>query len=72
MAKLKLSTDGTLKCNIIDGEYDQLKCKFNSDDCVEINTKNLTYITLSKDNLYELINKIDEAKKKYDQMPKIN
>jgi hypothetical protein len=54
--------EGIFSSKILDAEIDVLSCTFNNDECVEINTKNYTYITLSLDNLYNLIDLIKETK----------
>jgi hypothetical protein len=67
MAKLTTGKDGTIKTKIYDAEQDEIKCKFNDDECVELNTKDLTYITLTKKNLYDLLDAIDKADALYDK-----
>lgn len=67
MAKLTTAKDGTIKTKIIDAESDVIKCKFNCDGCVELNTKDYTYITLSKANLKDLLNSIDKAEAEYEK-----
>ena len=42
-----------------------LQCSFLGDDCVEIDTKDVTYLTLSIENLKELIQLIKKAEKEY-------
>ena len=53
--KLKENDEGTLIAQIFDVELDPLDCKFHYDSCVYIDTKDLTYIWLSRNNLYKLI-----------------
>lgn len=53
----KLSKNGLI--DIIDAELDLLKCAIQS-DCIEINTEGYTYITLTKANLYDMIEAIDK------------
>jgi len=62
---MKKDKEGTLTAEIVDEEMDTIKCKFNNDDCVELNTDDYSYITLSVSNLYELINLIETAENKY-------
>ena len=50
---------------ILDAELDPVQCSFLGDDCVEIDTKDVTYLTLSIENLKELIQLIKKAEKKY-------
>jgi hypothetical protein len=68
MATLRADKEGTLKARIIDAEGDEVKCSFHYDDCVQLDTSGLTYVTLSKDNLYDLIDLIDRAEAKYDKI----
>jgi len=65
MAKLTTAKDGTIKTKIYDAEQDEIKCRFNADECVELNTKNLTYITLTRENLQDLLDSIDKAEEEY-------
>jgi hypothetical protein len=65
---LKIGKDGTITTIFVDAEMDGIKCTFNYDRCVELDTKGYTYITLSIDNLYNLINLIEKAEKKYAKM----
>ena len=67
MANLRTAKDGTIKTKIIDAELDEIKCKFNYDDCVEMDTKDYAYITLSRENLLELLNAIDKAEALYEK-----
>jgi hypothetical protein len=48
------------KATILDIELDPIECSFYSDDCVHIDTKDYTYITLDLNNLYKLIDLIEE------------
>lgn len=54
-----------ITAQIVDAELDVYKCNFNNDDCVEINTKKYNSIVLSIENLYELIDLIEQAQEKY-------
>ena len=51
---------------ILDAELDEIECTFNYDMCVEINTSELSYITLSIENLYKLIELICESEEFYE------
>jgi hypothetical protein len=53
----KLNKNG--KIDIVDADLDLIKCQVVGDS-VEINTKDYTYLTLTKDNLLILIAAIDE------------
>ena len=65
MAKLKFDKEGTLKSEILDAEGDPIKCVFHGDEGVELKVKKYSYLSLSRDNLLELINLIDAADVKY-------
>lgn len=63
--KLKKNKQGTLHTTIQDIEGDSLKLKFYNDDCVHINTKGLSYITIGYDQLFEIAKLIEKAEVKY-------
>lgn len=50
---------------ILDAELDKVDCTFNNDMCVQLNTEELSYITLTIENLYTLIQLIEEADEHY-------
>lgn len=52
--KLQKDDEDTHHANILDLEGDVLECQF-IDDWVEINTKDLSYITLNEETLNKLI-----------------
>lgn len=62
--KLKFSDDGATAL-ILDAELDPIKCNFNNDQCVELDVKDYGYITLSYENLEELIRMIEKVDLKY-------
>jgi hypothetical protein len=68
--KLLTDKEGTIHTIIIDAELDGFKCVFNNDSCVEINTKKYNSLTLSRENLFQLIDLIDKADKKYEKRSK--
>ena len=55
----------TVTAQIVDVELDPLDCTFNGDGCVEIETKDYSYITLTRANLEVLKRLINEAEKHY-------
>ena len=57
--KLKKDEEGTLHCEILDMELDPLKCTFENDLCVKIDTSELDYVVLSIDNL-KVLNRLIE------------
>jgi hypothetical protein len=52
---------------ILDAELDTIKCEFNNDWCVQIDTSNLTYITLTLENLEDLTRLVYEAQEFYEK-----
>lgn len=63
--------NGEASATIMDEEGDSFECSFNNDDCVTIDTKGMSYIVLSLDNLDILNNLIYQAKKYYDRCIKL-
>ena len=63
--KLKKQKDGTLTSVIVDEEIDAFNVKFIGDECIEIDTDEMAYITLSINNLYQIIDLIEAAEYKY-------
>ena len=64
---LKSDKNGSLSATIVDAELDAIKCKFNYDQCVELDTDGYSYITLSVENLYRLIDLIEKSENRYDK-----
>lgn len=58
--------DGYASTTILDEELDPIHCGFNGDDCVNINTDELSYLVLSKSNLSTLLDLIDQADEYYE------
>ena len=50
---------------LFDAEGDELKCHFETEDTVNIDTKELTYVLLTKENLFQLLSLMDDAEKNY-------
>lgn len=46
---------------LIDEEGDSIELTFNNDGCVDISTKEYTYLTLSRENLEQMQSLLDEA-----------
>jgi len=63
--KLIIDSEGTAKALIVDEELDTIECVFNNDNCVQLNTECYSYLTLSVDNLQQLIKLITKAEKHY-------
>ena len=68
--KLKKQKDGTLTSVIVDEEIDAFNVKFIGDECIEIDTDEMAYITLSINNLYQIIDLIEAAEYKYSKQRK--
>ena len=64
---LKEDKEGSLSATIVDAELDAIECKFNYDKCVELDTDGYSYISLSLDNLYKLIELIEKSEKRYEK-----
>tara|TARA_R110002110_G_scaffold144285_3_gene333329 strand:+ start:416 stop:664 length:249 start_codon:yes stop_codon:yes gene_type:complete len=63
--KLKKNEGGYFSMEIVDVELDTIECVFFCDDCVEINTKDYTYLKLSRSNLYKIIEALETAEEIY-------
>ena len=62
--KLKIDKNGNLTATIVDAELDPIECEFNDGDrTVQLNTKDVTYVMLTYDNLVFLMDKLDQAEK---------
>jgi len=57
--------EGICEAKIFDVELDLLSCEFSNDETVKIDTKEFSYIQLTTDNLYKLIELIDKANEYY-------
>ena len=65
--QLTEDANGTLQTQILDAELDAVNCTFNNDGCVYIDTKKLTYITLTQDNLTSLLSLIRQTEAIYEK-----
>jgi hypothetical protein len=70
MKRLKTDKKGNITVKIVDAELDLIKGTFNYDGCIELDTHEYTHITLSIENLYDMIYLIEGAEKKYNKMCK--
>ena len=59
--KLKKLKGGGFKSIIVDEELDPFNVELAGDDCIQIDTEEMAYITLSISTLYEIIDLIEEA-----------
>lgn len=59
--KLKKIRGGGYKSIIVDEDLDPFDVHFNGDGCIEIDTGGMSYIALSVDTLYEMIEMLQEA-----------
>jgi hypothetical protein len=57
----------TATAEILDAELDSFSCTFNNDLCVQIDTEDMGYITLSLSNLQNLKKLILQAEKYYNE-----
>ena len=60
--KLKKLKGGGFKSIIVDEELDPFNVELYGDDCIQIDTDEMAYITLSISTLYEIIDLIEEAR----------
>jgi hypothetical protein len=65
--KLIVDKKGNITATIVDAEMDGIKCTFNYDRCVQLDTDGYSYITLSVENLWNLIQLIEKSEKKYEK-----
>jgi hypothetical protein len=56
---------GIATATIIDEELDPIECAFNNDGCVQLKTDGYSYITLSVDNLFQLMDLIEDSDEYY-------
>ena len=62
-----IKKNGIFIAQIVDAELDPIDCVFNGDDAVEIDTSELQYITLTRENLEMLLDFIDEVEHQSEQ-----
>ena len=60
--------DETLTTKIVDAELDCFDCEFDNDGCIVVDTSKATYITLSIENLEDMIHLISKAENKYNKI----
>ena len=63
--KLKKRKDGTYISVIVDEELDPFPVELEGGNCIQIDTNEMAYITLSINTLYQIINLIEKAESKY-------
>jgi len=68
--KLKKRKDGTFTSVIVDEEIDPFNVEFIGGECIQIDTDEMAYITLSINNLYQIIDLIEAAEYKYSKQRK--
>ena len=56
-----------LETCIVDIEIDPINCTLIGDGCIKINTEDLTYIMLDFNNLYDMLDLIDQADSYYEK-----
>jgi len=59
--------NGVAKINLLDAEGDIFECEFMGDKDVKINTENLSYLTLTKQNLTKLLKQMEIAEAYYEE-----
>jgi|LakMenEpi03Aug12_release.lakeMendotaPanAssembly.Ray.scaffolds.fasta_scaffold4002148_1 hypothetical protein len=69
----KLIKNGiSVTATLFDAELDELELSFDYSQSVNINTENLAYITLSIQNLYDMIGLIEKSEVYYEKLYKTN
>ena len=68
--KLKKVKGGGFTSIIVDEELDPFKVDLIGDDCIEIDTEGMAYITLSISTLYDMIDLIEAAELKLSKQRK--
>ena len=63
--KLKKDKEGNYTSVIVDEELDPFPVDLIGENCIQINTDEMAYITLSIDTLYQIIELIEKAELKY-------
>jgi len=63
--ELVIDKEGCYSATIIDAEIDPIECSFDYSNTVTINTKDLTYIVLTPENLMNMIDLINESEMLY-------
>lgn len=58
--KLTIDSDNVV-ANIVDEELDPIGCKFDGDDCVELDTSEYSHLILHRNTLLMLVELIDQA-----------
>lgn len=56
-----LNEHGCKVAKLLDEEGDEVPLSFHGDGCIHVDTSRLNYITLTYDNIIDLLNLIDEA-----------
>lgn len=63
--KLKKDKEGNYTSVIVDEELDPFPVDLIGENCIQINTDEMAYITLSIGTLYQIIELIEKAELKY-------
>jgi hypothetical protein len=63
--KLIFDQDNNASAVIVDAELDPIECVFYNDECIDLNTENLTYLKLSVENLHTMIRLIEDSENHY-------
>ena len=68
--KLKKLKGAGFKSIIVDEELDPFNVELQGDDCIQIDTEGIAYITLSVSTLYDMIDLIEAAELKLSKQRK--
>ncbi len=67
--KLVINEEGqTASASVVDAELDPIECSFSNDECITLHTAELTYLTLSVENLEQMLDLIYESTQYYNKI----
>jgi hypothetical protein len=58
----------TVSASVVDAELDPIECSFNNDECITLHTEELRYLTLSVENLEQMLDLIYESTQYYNKI----
>jgi hypothetical protein len=60
-----IKTKDSVTATIFDGELDPLSLTFHYDECVKIDTENYKFISLTFENLYDMIELLEQSERHF-------
>ena len=58
----------TASAFVVDAELDPIECSFSNDECITLHTEELRYLTLSVENLEQMLDLIYESTQYYNKI----